>query len=252
MKKHISVFGLFLQSSLLPILGIILLMGATELLFFHREIQSALTAYEADIGTGFVPLERMLDKSAVNVWFALAFVLITVLLCLPGCEFRIKTGYTLRRLSVGDNAILLWQFLYNTLIYLLLGAVQTIFAYGLCQYYLAAAPQEMISNQTLFLTFYRSELLHTLLPLSDILLWVRNLLLALSLGLAAAMFPYKQRHGRYSGSIIALVAFGIVFFERRIGTFSHTAVVACICLMVACEWVSFALTQNHEEVEEDA
>lgn len=251
MKKHLSVLGLFIRSSILPVLGILLLMGVVEFMFFHMELQSALTAYDAGIGAGFPQLERMLAKSAAYVYFALAFVLITILLCLPGCEFRAKTGYTLCRLSISEKSVFLWQFVCNTLMYVLLAAVQTVIAYGLCQYYMASAPAALTSNQTVFLAFWRSEFLHTLLPLTDITLWIRNILLALSLGLATALFPYKQRQKLFSGSAIALVSFTIVFFERGIGDIGHTVIAAIIGFMVVCELLGFVLTKDREEVTED-
>ena len=252
MKKHLSVLGLFARSTLLPILGLLLVMGAVEFLFFHMELQNALTAHDAGVGDGFPQLERLLDRSAANVWMALSFVLITAALSLTGCQFRTATGSTLRRLSVSENAVLLWQFVYNTLIYLLLAAAQTVICYGLCRYYLAAAPAEAISNQTLFLSFYRSELLHSLLPLSDLALWIRNLLLAPALGLAAAIFPYKQRNGFYSGSVIFLTAFAVITFERGIGEFSHIAITACVGMIVVCELAGFLLTRDREEETRDA
>ena len=151
MKKHLSVLGLFIRSSLFPVLGIMVLMGAVEVLFFHIELGRALTAHTAGIGVGFPSLERLLDRSAVNVYFALAFVLTTVILCLPGCAFRSKTQYTVARLSVTETAVTLWQAVCNILMYLLLASVQTLIAYGLCQYYMAAAPAEFTSTQTVFL-----------------------------------------------------------------------------------------------------
>lgn len=252
MKQHLSVLGLFARSSLLRVLAVLLAMGGAEIFFFGRALREALVAYRADIGNGLLTPERLLDYTAVNVWFAAAFLLITLFLCLPGCEFGAHTGYTLRRLSVSENTVFLWQTVYNILIYLLLAAAQTLISYGLCLWYTAAVPAELVSNQTVFLAFYRSELLHALLPLADLALWIRNLLLLFSLGLAAALFPCKQRERRYSGSIIALVPATLLVFERGIGEFGHTAIAACICLMVVCEWVSFALVRGDGEGGEEA
>ncbi len=251
MKKHISVFGLFVRSSILPILGIILLMGVVEALFFHIELNKALEAYSAGVGAGFPTLERLLDRSAVNVYFALAFLLATVVLCLPGCAFRTQTGYTINRLSVGETAVTLWQILCNTMLYLLLASAQTVIAYGLCRYYMAAAPAEFISGQTVFLAFYRHEFLHALLPLADAALWIRNALLVIALGISAAAFPLKQRAGKISVMIVSLAAFAIVFFERGIGAFGQIAINCCILLIALCELLGFMLTKAREEADEN-
>ena len=251
MKKHMSVLGLFIRSSLFPTLSILLLMGAVEALFFHLELNQALTAYTAGVGTGFPTLERMLDRSAVNVWFALAFLLTTVFLCLPGCAFRTQTGYTVARLSVSEAAVTFWQILCNVLMYLLLASAQTVIAYGLCQYYMSAAPAGFTSAQTVFLAFYRNEFLHALLPLADVSLWIRNGLLAAALGVAAASFPLKQRAKKISVMIVSLAAFAIVFFEQGIGNFGQIAINICILLIAICELLGFALGRVREEADED-
>ena len=251
MKKHLSVLGLFIRSSLFPVLSMIVLMGAVEVLFFHIELSRALTAHTAGIGVGFPSLERLLDRSAVNVYFALAFVLTTAILCLPGCAFRSKTQYTVARLSVTETAVTLWQAVCNILMYLLLASVQTLIAYGLCQYYMAAAPAEFTSTQTVFLAFYRHELLHALLPLADAPLWIRNGLLVTALAASAAAFPLKQRAGKISVMIVSLATIAIVFFERGIGEFGQIAIHACVLLIAICELLGFMLTRSREEADED-
>ena len=251
MKKHLSVLGLFVRSSIFSVLGIILLMGAVEALFFHMELNKALTAYTAGVGGSFPLPERLLDRSAVNVYFALAFILTTVVLCLPGCAFRTKTGYTIARLSISETAVTLWQILCNTLMYLLLASAQTVIAYGLCQYYTAAAPAEFTSTQTVFLAFYRHEFLHSLLPLADAALWIRNGLLAISLGVATATFPLKQRAKKVSVMVISIASLSIVFFERGIGEFGQIAINVCILLIAICELLGFVLIGIREEADED-
>lgn len=251
MKKQLSIPGLFARSTLVPILALLLMMGVAELLLFRHALNVALTAYEADVGYGMISLEQLIKQSRVSFCFGAAFLLITLLLCLPGCEFRTKTGYTWRRLSVSAKAVFLWQFAYNTLIYLLLAACQVLLVYGLCRSYLAAAPAEWIGNQTLFLAFWRSEHLHALLPLSDVALWIRNLSMLLSLGLASAIFPLKQREQRYSGSIIAMAVFCLFSFHRGIADISHAVIAFVVLFMVLCELLSFVLTRNQEEEEEE-
>lgn len=251
MKQHISVLGLFARSSLWKVMAVLLLMSGVEIFFFEKELQAALTAHAADVGLGFPQLERLLDRGAANVWFALAFVLITLLLVLPGCEFRARSGYTLRRLSVGEVSIFLWQLSYNIFVYFLMVVWQTVLCYGLCMRYVALAPSAAVSGQTLFLAFYRSELLHALLPMADVALWLRNLFLLAALGISSAIFPCKQRAGKYSGGIVALAAYAVVFFERGIGEFSQLAIAVCVWVVAICEPVSFFINRDREEVATD-
>ena len=250
MKQHLSVLGLFARSSLWKVMAVLVLMSGIEIFMFEKELQSALAAHAADVGLGFPQLERLLDRSAANVWFAIAFGIISLLLCLPGCEFRARSGYTLQRLSIGEISVFLWQLTYNIFVYFLLAVWQTALCYGLCLHYVAIAPAEVVSGQTLFLAFYRSELLHALLPMADLALWLRNLFLLLALGISSAVFPCKQRAGKYSGGIVALGTYAVVFFERGIGVFSQLALTACVFLIALCEPVSFFI--NREEVTPDA
>lgn len=252
MKKHLSIPGLLARETLLPVLGILLLVCGVQALSFHRSLRQALAAYAADVGGGFPQLEVLLPRSAAYAWFALGYLLITALLCLCGCQFRAKTSYTLRRLTVSERAVFLWQWVYNILIYLLLWVVQVILTYALCRYYLAAAPAAAVSTQTLFLAFWRSEYLHALLPLADVALWIRNVLLLLTLGLAAAIFPYKQRRGIYSGSAIALIPYTLITFDRGIGEWSAVLLSATVALMVTCEVIAFMLRADGEDDREEA
>ena len=246
MKKHVSVFGLFARSSVFKVLGILLLMCVAEAVFFCIELQRALEAYEV-VGHGMASLEQIFMRAATNVYFRLALLLITVAVCLPGCAFRSNTGYTLCRLSVSEKAAFLHQAACNTLMYLMLIAVQLVIAFGLSRYYVSAVPAECISNQTLTLAFYRNEFLHSLLPLEDVGLWIRNGLLVISLGLAAAEFPYNQRRRKFSPTVMALCVYTIVFFDQGIGRLSQVITTSIVALWVMGE-VLYRLTRHEEEV----
>ena len=105
----------------------------------------------------------------------------------------------------------------------------------------------------MFLAFWRSEYLHALLPMADSALWIRNGLLLISLGLAAAIFPYKQRRGKYSGSAIAMLPYTLITFERGIGEWSHVGLAITVMAIVLCEWgIMRLLSEDTQEVSEDA
>ncbi len=249
MKKHVSVLGLFARSSLPAILGILLLMSGVEVLFFHLELNEALTAYGAGVGS-FPQPERMLSSAGIYIYFRAGLILCAGVLCLFGCRFRTQTGYTWRRLSIREPNILILQTVYNTAVILLLWLIQTLVAYGLCRYYLAVAPAEVLSNQTLFLAFYRNNFLHSLLPLSDIVLWLRNALLLLALGLSTALLPFKQRRGKLSGSVIAVLTYATVGFDREIGEGGHIAIAATLLVLVAAEAIAAYLHADENEDSE--
>ena len=249
MKKHLSVFGLYARSSLFRVIGILLLMCAVEVAFFHVELQKALEAYEV-VGYGMASLERMFMRAATNVYFRVALVLITIVICLPGCEFKSKTGYTMRRLTISERATFFHQAAYNLLVYIMLFAVQLTLVFALSQYYLSAVPEECISNQTMFLAFYRNDFLHSLLPLEDIGLWIRNGLLIITFALATAEYPYRQRRHKFSSTALALVVYTIVWFDQDIGQLGHVIITAIIALMLIGTTV-YILTKIDEEVVQD-
>lgn len=245
MRKHLSVFGLFARSSFYKVLLILLAMCATEILFFHIELQNALEVYEA-VGSGMSSLERMFARAATNVYFRVALLLITVVLCLPGCQFKSNTSYSLRRLSVSERATFFHQAAYNTLIYFMLVAVQLAVSFGLSQYYTSAVPDECISNQSVVLAFYRSNFLHSLMPFEDVGLWIRNGLIILSFGLVSAEFPYRQRRHKFSSTAIALGIYTVVYFDQNIGQLFHVITTSIIALMIVGE-VAYTLTRKNEE-----
>ncbi len=234
MKKHLSVFGLFARCSAYKILGILFVMSLAEIGLFVREVKKAVATYHELLSLDLVSLddlERVMDQSGLFWCFAVALILITVVLCLPGCAFGSQTGYTLRRLSVEERATFFHQAVYNVLIYTVFFAIQIALAFFLCVYYQNTIPESFVSNQTLFLAFYRNEFLHGLLPLSDLALWSRNAALILALGFCAAEFPYKQRRGKYALSILFLLFYGIAFFRRSIGDLFHCILTVLIALL---------------------
>ena len=246
LKKHLSVFSLFARSSIYKVLLILLAMCTVEIIFFHFELRNALKAYEV-VDSSKVSLEQMFMRAATNVYFRVALVLVSIVICLPGCSFKSKTSYTLCRLSVRECITFFYQAAYNTLVYLVLIGVQLIVAFGLSRYYVAAAPAKWVSNQTITLAFYRNNFLHSLLPLDDIGLWIRNGLLILSLGLSTAEYPYKQRRHQFSATAIALGIYIIVYFDQSIGQLTHVISCSIIALVIIGE-VIYNLTRKDKEV----
>ena len=246
MEKHLSVFGLFARSSVYKVLLILIAMCAVQSLCFYMEVQDTVAAYEA-IGADVASLEKVFEKAAVNVYFRVALVLVSVVICLPGCEFKSNTSYTLRRLSVSERTIFFYQAAYNMLICCMLIAVQLVTVFGLARYYIATVPAQFISNQTIALAFYRNNFLHSLLPMEDVGLWIRNGLLVLSLGMACAEFPYRQRRHKFSTTAIALVSYTIVLFDRSIGQITYAISSGVVALAIIGE-VIYTLTRKDEEV----
>ena len=249
MKKYLSVFGLYARSTVFKILLILFAMSAIETIIFYTELQNALQTYES-IEAGLSSLEHTLDMAAINVYFRAALLLITFVLSIPGCKFKSNTGYTLQRLSVSERETFFIQTVYNTLVYIILIAVQLGVTFVLSQYYISTVPDGFANNQTLFLAYYRNEFLHSLLPLEDIGLWVRNALLVISFGFVTAEFPYNNRRNKFSATAIALGLYTIVYFDQGIGELFHVITTAIISLMIISE-VIYTLNKKDAEVQNE-
>ena len=246
MRKHMAVFGLLAKSSLWKVVGILLAMCAAEIVLFRFALQDALEAHDmADVG--MATLEQLLAKSWGKTLFKAALVLISVAVCLPGCKFKSNPDYTLRRLSISERMVFFHQAVYNMVVYCMLIAAQLGVVFGLANYYVAAVPKEYASGQTVMLAFYRDRFLHSLLPMEDVGLWIRNGLLVITLGLAAAGFPYRQRRQDYSLTVIAVVLYTLVYFERGIGDLFHVITTSIIALLVIGEILYKVVTRRYEE-----
>ena len=240
-KKYLSVFALYAKSSLLKILGVILLTLTAEVFFFLRATDNSLYMYSID---------TLFEKSHTGLIFAIAFLLITVLLCIPTCQFTAQTGYTLKRLLISEKEVFFCQSAYNFLAYSVFLAFQVTVCFLFGLYYISVAPAEEVTNQTLFLAFYRNSFLHSIMPLSDVALWLRNLFLIVFLAFATSEFSYKNRRRKFSLMTLVAVAYPLFSFKREIGDIGHTVFTALFMLIVIAECISCIFFRNYEEEEE--
>lgn len=219
MKKHLSVFMLMARSTIYRLLILLLAMAAAQALLFHFTLNAATAA--ADAGLGPDTLETVISRSHIAWVFAICFVLMAVLLCLTGCNYGSRQENTLRRLSVSERSVFVWQMLYNIACFFLLWVAQALIALALCRWYTTVTDPSFVSGQTIFLAFYRNSFLHSLLPLEEGSRWVRNIMLVIGLGAACAQVPIYQRRGKISITIIAMTSLTLVFFSRSIGCFGN-------------------------------
>ena len=222
MKKHSSVFMLMARSTIYRVLGLLILMAVAEAgLFWLRLQQGAID--------GNFSLEAIISESRLS-WACAAFFLFVNVILSWG-SYTISDAYTAARLSVSGKAVYLWQCIYNSLCYLLFWMVQILIGIGLCRVYEAMAPAEFVSNQTVFLAFYRSNFLHSFLPFEDTWVWVRNILLVVALGICSSRIPGKNRKIGI-GSCFLIAATG-VFFVQGIGEAVALIIAAIVCVVPA-------------------
>ena len=253
MRKHLSVLGLWVRCSLYKILGVIAIMGIAEYMLFYFNLKREMTVYEAT--ETFSRPEMLIDRSGIFICFAAAFVLITLLLIMSGCQFSSKVSYTIKRLGVNEKYVFLYQCIYNLLIYALLWSVQVILCICMLKSYTAHTPIEFFGEQNIFLAFYRSTRLHPLLPLSNGILWARNAVLLVSLALCTAEFPYQQRRGKKSVTAIALMLYTVALWKQDASTalacLVSTALIATVVIVSVCHQVLIKEENGNDSEEKD-
>ena len=133
MRRHLSVLGLWARCSLYKILGVIAVMCTAEYMLFYFNMKREITVYEATYT--FSRPEMLIDRSGVFPCFAAAFIIITLFLIMSGCQFSSKVSYTVKRLSINEKRVFLYQCIYNLFIYALFWSVQTILCICMMKHY---------------------------------------------------------------------------------------------------------------------
>lgn len=244
MKQHTSVLMLLSRSTiyqlLLRLIGMILLECGLFYLVMQRKWSLVC---EGNIG-----LEGLLSRSGIYLVFIFVLIQTIGILSDAGVEKESKVGYTLRRLSVSEKTVVLWHWGYNSVCYLMLWWVQVLTALGLCLWYVKAAPAGVVNHQTIMLACYRNIPLHLLFPLADILGWLRNLSLVVSLGLLTAKFPYLSRRGKNNSWSIVLML--VCCLPTNSSSPQADVMVIAIALLVCV--VSTATLLRGEDMEDEA
>lgn len=243
MKKYLSVFGLFATMNFYKILSVLGLICAAEFgLLFYKFSNFKDTVSGCD-------LNLIIDSAYINICFLIAVLLITVFLCLSGTEYSSKVGYTLKRLSVSEKNIFLINAVYNSFAYMIIWVAQLLVIYIFCIFFMQNISGETISNQTVFLSSYRSIFFHSILPLSDVLLLIRNIILAVAFGFCTSHFSFKQRRKQFSYSLPALVIYSILFFVTNIGEIGNriVTIIMSIFVILISTYLVYSTEEGYDE-----
>lgn len=207
MRRKLSLLSMIAGHSLGKVFLILIAMAAANGVLFYTELADT-----------YRDMRYMLDRTSFLWAFGIAFTLLSIVLCSALCDRGGKQNYFLNRLSVSPRVFYLTHVLYNTLCYVLLFAAEALSLLGLCFWMQSRFP-ESFNQQTLMLACYQSSMLHTFLPLSDVLGWVVLGCLLLGLGICTAALPAMNRRGRRSIStflMCATVPF-YVFLQNEFG-----------------------------------
>lgn len=244
MKKHISVFMLMARSSVYGLLGVLIAMAAAEGALFYFALNKTLADERA--GSVLSGLERVLSESGIIWGFGAFFLLFMALLCATGCEFGSRQGYTLGRLSISERSIFAWQAVYNCVCLFVLWAAQLGIVLALIGLYDARVSPEAFSGQSAFLAFYRNSFLHSLLPLEEGSRYIRNIVLIFGLGISAAVFPFKQRRGKWGWEAAALAAACLASFSGETGGLGGDVFLILLSVSLAAFAAAFVFKREDE------
>ena len=242
MKVYTSALGPAARLTVWKVLAISLACAAGQWVVFRSLLLGwELETYGPEGELSYPLLEKVADAAHLNWIFGAGLLLVCAALVLPGLDRGAKTGYTLRRLAVGERALTLAWGGQNALLLLIFWGSQAGAALLLARQYMATLGAEISGAQTLFLAFSRAPYLHALLPLWDWPLLLRNLVACAALGLSAAALPFHWRHGRKSWVLFPLAVLAACCFpcgmDAAVGsTFALTIYGAALALTAANVW----------------
>lgn len=215
MKKVLSVFELLTRNTIYQILLVLVAMGAMEIYRFSVKMQELLNlGMQADYRAGY-SLEQIVELSDIDGWFGLAFVFVTVILCLNTCNLGSVQSYTIKRLQLTETQIFWIQSVYNAMCFILLWGVQLFLLLGMS--YLFLVQEVETTNQTVFLAFYRNDFMHSILPMEEGMRWLANICMILSISVATAAVPFLQRRGKFAIEAVIVAGILIVGFSKELG-----------------------------------
>ncbi|MGI6627658.1 MAG: hypothetical protein ACOX4K_04815 [Bacillota bacterium] len=243
MKQHLSVLMLAARSTIYKVLGLFVVLAITQGALFYFTLQKTL-------GGEPIGLEQLISQSRIAIVGGVCFVLLCAELSLTGCELGgSKVRYTLKRLSVREEAAVFWWAGYNTVCFFLFWVFQLVIALLLCQLYVTRMDPAYVSGQTIFLAFYRNRFLHSLLPLAETSRYVRNGFFILCLGISAACSSFRQRRGEKGIAMVVLTIIVAVNFSKPVGSFESDLPLVFITLSMAVGAVAGILRERGDRNE---
>lgn len=246
MRRHLSILMLAARGCVAPLLGILALLAAAETGLVWWTLRAPV---ETDEYLGPFGPEDLLEQSHIALVCAVCFLLLCAALARNGCNRGgVRLDYTLGRLSVGEKTQTAWWSVCNIACLLIFWAFQAALAWGLCGWCAAQLEAAAANEQAVFLAFYRSRFLHSLLPLAEVSRYVRNGILAVCLGICAACFACWQRRGKKGAALVVLALLTVWFFPAGTGAVINDMLLSAAALAL----IGYTLYNLWLGVREDA
>ena len=220
MKQHGSVFMLFVRSSIYPVLGLMGVMSVLQIILFRVAMERGL----------YQNLEETIEGSKIHLVVYVAFWILIGWGNWVDTTSSSQVDYTWKRLQVPEWTIPAWRSVCIGMWFLAFWFLEGLLVLGLCSWYLDI--REVESAQALFLACYRSEFLHSLIPMREWTRWVRNLALVVGFGVTTGGCVGKPDKAQIILSVICGVV-GSVMFLVPMGSSSGDAALTVFTLVMA-------------------
>ena len=162
---------------------------------------------------GFENLLRSAAQPAGKWW---TVMLMAFLVASAGYDKNTRTVYTMNRLGLSENQVTLIFGLVFTGYFLLYWAFQLAVCYGFFVWY---SRFTLVGSNAWMLACWRSEWLHTLLPLGEWWGYLRNAVICGSFGFTAAFGSQLMRRGKYPFAFLVPPVLCLFLLSGRIGEF---------------------------------
>ena len=154
-----------------------------------------------------------------------------------------KSVYTMNRLGLSENRMTLVFGGVFTGYFLLYWALQIAVAYGFFVWY---SRFTLVSSNSFMLACWRSEWLHTLLPLNEWWGYLRNIAICASFGFSAAFGSQLSRRGKFPWMSLVPPVLCLFLLTGRIGDFALDLVLTVLLAAFTIGYF-FALKGGRED-----
>lgn len=244
MNRYLSVFGLSARSTLYKLIGVIVIMAV---------VQAGMFLYALNNADGSMLLEYLIDDSKIAFAFGLGFIAYYAVLC--GISKNTSNAtMTMHRLSIQERTANWIAVIYNIMALTILLAAELAVCLALSKVYLNS---DISGNyqHVLFTAFYRSDLLHALLPLEDYITLAADILLVIELSVIGAYSQQQIRRGRHEFISGVAIVIAVLSFPQNSSSPNITGSVIFTCLAIyagVCISKGGAVDEDYVYVEETA
>lgn len=240
MKKVTSAALLALKLTWKPVLLIFTLPLLLQAFDGYRELMPG--GVPLQVTFGYEQLLRSAAQPAGKWWLVMLLVLLTFR---PAASRGSRTVYTMNRLGLSEDRMTLVFGAVFTGYFLLYWVIQLAVCYGLFVWY---SRFSLVGSNSFMLSCWRSEWLHTLLPLGEWWGYLRNAAVCLSFGYCAAFGSQLSRHAKLPVMSLLPPALCLLLPTGEIGDLTGDLV---LTVLLACVTVGYYFVLKGGRKDED-